>query len=71
MGVDEVSYRKQHHYLTLITNHDTGTIVWAEEGKNAATLTRFLDELGADRCGTTTARNVVPAVTRRSTLSMS
>lgn len=50
MGVDEVSYRKQHHYLTLITNHDTGTVVWAEEGKTAATLTGFFDELGADRC---------------------
>lgn len=51
MGVDEVSYRKQHHYLTLITNHDTGKTIWAEEGKNAATLTRFFDELGTDRCG--------------------
>ncbi len=51
MGVDEVAYRKQHHYLTLITNHDTGTIVWAGEGKNAATLTSFFDELGPDRCG--------------------
>lgn len=29
IGVDEVAYRKQHHYLTLIANHDTGEIVWA------------------------------------------
>lgn len=49
-GVDEVSYRKQHHYLTLVTNHRSGTVVWADEGKDAATLTRFLDELGPDRC---------------------
>jgi transposase len=49
-GVDEVSYRKQHHYLTLVTNHRSGKVVWAEEGKNAATLTRFLDELGPKRC---------------------
>jgi transposase len=27
MGVDEVSYRKQHHYLTLITNHDLGKVI--------------------------------------------
>ncbi len=45
-GVDEVAYRKQHHYLTLITNHDSGTIIWAKEGKTAATL----DGL-AGRCG--------------------
>lgn len=50
MGVDEVAYRKQHHYLTVITNHDTGTIIWAEDGKTAATLTGFFDELGPDRC---------------------
>jgi transposase len=49
-GVDEVSYRKQHHYLTLVTNHRSGKVVWAEEGKDAATLTRFLDELGPRRC---------------------
>lgn len=50
MGVDEIAYRKQHHYLTVITNHDSGTIIWAEEGKNAATLTGFFDQLGTDRC---------------------
>jgi transposase len=31
IGVDEVAYRRQHHYLTLIADHDTGTIVWADE----------------------------------------
>ena len=49
IGVDEVAYRKQHHYLTLIADHDSGTIVWADEGRDAATLTRFFDELGPDR----------------------
>jgi transposase len=49
-GVDEVSYRKEHHYLTLITNHRSGKVVWAEEGRDAATLTRFLDQLGPRRC---------------------
>jgi transposase len=48
-GVDEISYRKQHHYLTLVTNHRSGKVVWADEGKDAATLTAFLDELGPDR----------------------
>jgi transposase len=49
IGVDEVSYRKQHHYLTLVCDHDTGTVVWAAQGRDAAALTRFFDELGADR----------------------
>lgn len=57
-GVDEVSYRKQHHYLTLVTNHRSGKVVWAEEGKDAATLTRFLDELGPRRCADLTAMSM-------------
>ncbi len=34
IGIDEVSYRKQHHYLTVVANHRTGKIVWADEGKS-------------------------------------
>jgi transposase len=51
MGVDEVSYRKQHHYLTLITNHETSTVVDARPGRTASVLTGFFDELGEDRAG--------------------
>lgn len=50
IGVDELSYRKGHRYLTLVTNHDTHRIVWAMEGKNAATFNAFFDELGEERC---------------------
>ncbi|MGH3503269.1 MAG: ISL3 family transposase [Nocardioidaceae bacterium] len=47
IGVDEVSYRKGHRYLTVIADHDQqGRVVWAGEGKNAATLEAFYDELG-------------------------
>ncbi len=49
IGVDEVSYRKQHHYLTLVADHDSGTIVWAEQGRDAATLSRLFDQLGPHR----------------------
>jgi transposase len=51
MGVDEVSYRKQHHYLTLITNHDLGKVIDARPGKTAKVLTGFFDDLGEQRCG--------------------
>jgi len=51
VGVDEISYRKHHHYLTLVTDHEAGKVVWAKEGKNADTLKAFFEELGEERCG--------------------
>jgi transposase len=50
IGVDEISYRKGHRYLTVVADHDQqGRAVWAHEGKNAATLALFYDELGSER----------------------
>ena len=50
IGVDEVSYRKGHRYLTLVSNHATGRIIWAKEGKGARTLAAFFKDLGPKRC---------------------
>lgn len=50
LGVDEVSYRKGHRYLTVVADHDRdGAVVWAKEGRNADTLRAFYDELGEER----------------------
>lgn len=50
IGVDEVSYRKGHRYLTVVADHDRdGEVVWAAEGRDAATLSCFFDELGPER----------------------
>jgi transposase len=49
VGVDEVSWRKHHNYLTLVTNHQTGKVVWGKAGKDTATLDAFFDELGTER----------------------
>ena len=50
IGVDEVSYRKGHRYLTVVADHDrAGAVIWAGEGKNAATLEQFYDQLGEAR----------------------
>ena len=49
IGVDELSYRKGHKYVTTVTNQLTGQIVWAQEGKNAQTLRSFFKELGEER----------------------
>ena len=50
IGIDEVSYRKGHRYLTVVTDHDRdGAVVWAGEGKSGATLECFFDSLGPER----------------------
>lgn len=50
VGIDEFSYRKRHNYVTVVFDHDRGRAVWAAEGRSAATLHRFFDELGEQRC---------------------
>jgi transposase len=51
IGIDEISYKKGHKYLTVVVDHDSGLLVWAEPGRNAATVARFFDALGPDRAG--------------------
>jgi transposase len=46
IGVDEISYRRHHRYLTSVADHQTGAIVWCSPGRNSATLQGFFDELG-------------------------
>jgi transposase len=46
IGVDEISYRRHHRYLTSVLDHRAGAIVWCAAGRNAATLQAFFDELG-------------------------
>src|SRR5213078_4157530 len=51
IGIDEVSHRKGHRYLTVVVDHDTGRLVWAAPGHDEATLHRFFDALGPHRSG--------------------
>jgi len=53
IGIDEISYKRGHKYLTVIVDHDTGRLIWAAPGKDRATLRTFFDALeasGAHRC---------------------
>ena len=50
IGVDELSYRRHHEYVTVVVDHERGAVVWAREGKDAATLGAFFQELGKQRC---------------------
>ena len=48
IGIDEVSYRKGHKYLTVVADHATGDPVWIGEGRSQATVGAFFDVLGAE-----------------------
>ena len=41
IGIDETSYKKGHKYLTVVTNHDTGKVVWCSIGYGKETLSEF------------------------------
>ncbi|MGV1006940.1 MAG: ISL3 family transposase [Candidatus Nanopelagicales bacterium] len=43
--MDEISWRKHHRYLTLVTDHATSKVVWGAPGRDAATLETFFDDL--------------------------
>jgi len=45
IGVDEVSWKRQHNYLTLVACHQRRQIVWGCEGKGQAAADRFFEEL--------------------------
>jgi transposase len=46
IGVDEISYRRHHRYLTSVADHASGAIVWCAPGRNSATWHAFFAELG-------------------------
>ncbi len=50
IGVDEISYRKGYRYMTLVTDHDTGRVIWSAEGKSKLSLANFFKELGPGVC---------------------
>jgi transposase len=49
IGVDEVSYKRGHRYLTIVADHDTGRVVWVAKGKRGAAIEGFFDALGEER----------------------
>jgi transposase len=49
IGIDEVSYRKGHKYLSVIADHRTGDPAWIAEGRSRESVGKFFDELGTER----------------------
>jgi transposase len=55
IGIDEISYKRGHRYLTVVVDHDTGRLLWAAPGHDGDTLREFFDALGPKRCAQITA----------------
>jgi transposase len=49
IGIDEISYRRGHKYITVVVDHDSGHLVWAGVGRDIKTLEKFFDLLGPER----------------------
>jgi transposase len=49
IGVDEVSYRKGHKYLTIIADHLQGRPVFITKGRTQESVKEFFKELGPER----------------------
>jgi transposase len=50
IGVDEISYKRGHRYLTVVVDHDTRRVVWIEQGRSVEAMEKFYAQLGPARC---------------------
>jgi transposase len=57
IGVDEISYKRGHSYLTVVVDHDTARVVWVGHGRTQQAFEEFTTALGPDR------RDQIQAVT--------
>ena len=66
IGIDEISYKRGHKYLTIVVDHDTGNLLWAAVGRDKATLDKFFVLLGPERCGliTHTSADAAPWIAK-------
>ncbi|MGH7467197.1 MAG: transposase, partial [Longimicrobiales bacterium] len=49
IGVDEISYRRHHKYLTVVVDHDRERVIWVGEGKSSEALGAFFRAFGTKR----------------------
>jgi len=57
IGIDEVSWKRQHKYLTLVVDHLRRQVVWGCEGAGAAAADRFFAELDPEPASPSPAPN--------------
>lgn len=68
IGVDELSWKKGHKYLTLVyqVDHHRKRLLWVGRDRTAASFERFFEWLGAERC-----KRVLPARVRERLIAAS
>jgi len=49
IGIDEFSFKEGHHYMTVVTDLDTGRVLHAVEGKGKEDIRPFLETLARKR----------------------
>ena len=49
IGIDELSYRRHHEYITVVVDHESNRVVWSLRGKSSETLRAFFEDLGPER----------------------
>lgn len=49
IGIDELSYKRRHNYLTVVTDHNRNRVVWVGVGRSKETLGEFFAALGEER----------------------
>ena len=49
IGVDEISYKRGHRFLTIVADHDTGNVVWVGKERSKAAFEEFFTALGPQR----------------------
>lgn len=54
IGIDEISYKRGHRYLTVVVDHDRRQLIWAGVGHDEPTLRGFFELLGPQRCAAIT-----------------
>jgi transposase len=66
IGVDEISYKRGHYYLTVVADHDGGNVVWVGTSRSQAAFEEFFDILGEQRSKALQAitLDAAPAYTR-------
>lgn len=50
IAIDEKSFQKGHSYVTIVTDSDTGKVIWVSEGREERSLDEFFEFIGPERC---------------------
>ena len=48
IGIDEVSFRKGHKYITVVYDLNRSCVVWVGQGKKRSTIDKFFNEMLSD-----------------------